>query len=206
MPLTGQVKQAFDTALERLKTFYDGQRPYDPVDNPGGFRRGGNVVNFAPSLQDVAEVGSGIGAMAAEVAQAADLVSGKTTAALAAATRAESAASAAEATLDGKAVRGSTSVNDSDYQILQTDVQVVMRTLTAPRAIYLPDVDTYPAGQDLVIFDGSGNCSAERPILIYPGPGTGDAIAYVDSVLILEQPYFPLRFRRGTANLWVRMS
>ncbi|KQQ13276.1 hypothetical protein ASF53_13965 [Methylobacterium sp. Leaf123] len=89
MPLSGQVKQMFDAAADRLKSFYEGQRPYDPVDNPGGLRRGGNVVNFVPALSDVAEVGVGIGVLAGEVSQAANLVVDKTTAALAAADRAE---------------------------------------------------------------------------------------------------------------------
>lgn len=110
------------------------------------------------------------------------------------------------ATLDNKMSRGSTPVLDADYQCLPTDVQVVTRTLTAPRAVYLPDVDTYPLGQDLVIFDESGTCSPETPILIYPGPDTDDVIGGADGNLILiEQPYFPLRFRRGTVNLWVRV-
>lgn len=106
--------------------------------------------------------------------------------------------------LDEKVSRGVTPVFNSNYNCLSTDVQVVMRTLEVTRSIYLPDVDSYPFGQDLVIFDESGNCSPNVPILIYPGIGTNDTIAGVESFIILEQPYFPLRFRRGTVNLWVR--
>lgn len=108
--------------------------------------------------------------------------------------------------LDGKAARGHTSVTDADYQCLQTDVQVGVMTLSAPRAISLPDVDNYPVGQDLMIADESGNCSEALTITIRPGSGTGDIIGGPDgaTTLVLSNPYQAVRFRRGAAKVWIR--
>lgn len=109
----------------------------------------------------------------------------------------------------GKAVaaavqRGHTAVLDKNYQVLPTDVQVGMVVLTAPRVVSLPDVDTFPLGQDLVIADESGACSDALTITIQPGAGTGDTIAGATSI-VLTSPYQGLRFRRGAANLWIRL-
>jgi hypothetical protein len=78
-----------------------------------------------------------------------------------------------------------------------------MITLTAPRVISLPDVDTFPF-RDLVIADESGACSDTLTITIQPGAGTGDTIAGATSI-VLSSPYQGLRFRRGAANLWIRL-
>lgn len=111
----------------------------------------------------------------------------------------------------GKAVAaaaklGHTLVSDANYQILATDVQVGVIALTAPRVLSLPDVDSFPLGQDLVIADESGACSDTLTITIQPGPSTGDAIGGAEnSTLILFAPYQAVRFRRGAANLWIRL-
>ncbi|PXW51302.1 hypothetical protein [Methylobacterium sp. B4] len=117
----------------------------------------------------------------------------------------------------GKAVAaaaklGHTPVLDANYQILATDVQVGIVALTAPRVISLPDVDTFPLGQDLIIADESGACSETLTIKIRPGTGTGDTIGGADvdpavgvSVVALSSPYQAVRFRRGAANLWIRL-
>ena len=206
MPLSGQVKQMFDAAADRLKNFYEGQRPYDPVDNPGGFRRGGNVVNYTPSLQDVAEVGSGISTLAVEVSQAANLVVDKTTAALAAADRAEGAASSAVNTLASKASIGITPVSNDSRICTPDDVLVSIQAINQPIAVFLPDADSYPYGQVLTVVDVSGDCSPEKYIQIYPGQGSGDTIAGADSnLIVIDQPYFAVKFVRGKFNLWVRV-
>jgi hypothetical protein len=96
-----------------------------------------------------------------------------------------------------------TSVSDANYQCLSSDAQVGMITLTAPRVISLPDVDTFPF-RDLVIADESGACSDTLTITIQPGAGTGDTIAGATSI-VLSSPYQGLRFRRGAANLWIRL-
>jgi hypothetical protein len=109
--------------------------------------------------------------------------------------------------LNAKAERGHTPVPDANYQCLQRDVQVGMTTLTAPRTISLPDVDTFPLGQDLVIADESGACSDTLTITIQPGPGTGDIIGSPEgaTTFVLSSPYQAVRLRRGAANLWIRL-
>lgn len=108
--------------------------------------------------------------------------------------------------LDGKATRGHTPVPDANYQCLQNDVQVGMIALTAPRTISLPDVDSFPLGQDLVIADESGACSDALTITIQPGSGTGDIIGGPEgaTTIVLFSPYQAVRLRRGAANLWIR--
>lgn len=108
--------------------------------------------------------------------------------------------------------RGHTIVSDTNYQCLATDVQIGIVTLTAPRVIFLPDVDTFPLGQDLVIADESGACSDAILIKISAGAGTGDIIGGADidpdleaGVVSLSSPYQAVRFRRGAANLWIRL-
>lgn len=96
-----------------------------------------------------------------------------------------------------------TAVSDADYQCLTGDAQVGIIALTAPRTISLPDVDTFPF-RDLVIADESGSCSEALTITIQPGAGTGDTIAGASSI-VLSSPYQGLRFRRGAANLWIRL-
>ncbi|MBB5762179.1 hypothetical protein HNR01_001799 [Methylorubrum rhodesianum] len=108
------------------------------------------------------------------------------------------------AALAAAAQRGHTTVSDADYQCLSTDVQVGMVSLTAARTVSLPDVDTFPLGQDLVIADESGACSESLTITIIPGSGTGDTIAG-DGSIVLTSPYQAVRFRRGAANLWIRL-
>jgi hypothetical protein len=108
----------------------------------------------------------------------------------------------------GKAVaaaaqRGHTPVSDANYQCLATDVQVGMKPLTAPRTIWLPDVDTFPF-QDLVIADESGVCSDTLTITILPGPGTDDVIGTSEGNVILSRAFEGAWFRRGAANLWIR--
>ncbi|WP_147019735.1 hypothetical protein, partial [Methylorubrum extorquens] len=61
---------AQQAAINRLLTYYDGDAPYDPTNNPGGFRRGGNVPNFEPALKDTATAVQGVGALVGD-AQAA---------------------------------------------------------------------------------------------------------------------------------------
>ncbi|MBB5765720.1 hypothetical protein ABEV34_11830 [Methylorubrum rhodesianum] len=102
---------------------------------------------------------------------------------------------------------GHTQVLDVDYQCVDEDVQVGIMTLTAPRVVSLPDVDDYPLGQDLVIADESGVCSDVRTITIQPGPDTGDIIGGADgaTTIVLSSPYQAVRFRRGAANLWIRL-
>ncbi len=39
-------------ALDRMKNFYEGDLPYDPENNPGGFRNRGHLYNFVNSLKD----------------------------------------------------------------------------------------------------------------------------------------------------------
>ena len=106
-----------------------------------------------------------------------------------------------------EAAGGHTAVSDANYQALQSDVQVGMVTLTAPRTVYLPDVDSFPLGQDLVIADESGACSDTLTITIQPGSGTGDIIGGPEgaTTIVLFSPYQAVRFRRGAANLWIRL-
>lgn len=96
-----------------------------------------------------------------------------------------------------------TAVSDANYQCLASDAQVGVVALTAPRTISLPDVDVFPF-RDLVIADESGACSETLTITIQPGAGTDDTIAGVAS-LVLTSPYQAVRFRRGAANLWIRL-
>lgn len=109
--------------------------------------------------------------------------------------------------LSGKASLGHTSVFDQNYSGLSSDVQVGFRTLTAPRIYSLPDVDTYALGQDHVVADESGACSDALTITIQPGAGTGDIIGGPEgaTTFVLTSPYQAVRFRRGAANLWIRV-
>ena len=116
-----------------------------------------------------------------------------------------------ETTLGGAiasaAQTGHTPVNDTNYTILPSDVQIGVVSLTAPRTVYLPDVDAFPLGQDLVIADESGVCSETLTITIQPGADTGDTIGNPDGSpsIVLFTPYQAVRFRRGAANLWIRV-
>lgn len=67
MPLS----PAQQAAINRLLTYYDGDAPYDPTANPGGFRRGGNVPNFEPALKDTATAVQGAGALVGDAQAAA---------------------------------------------------------------------------------------------------------------------------------------
>lgn len=98
---------------------------------------------------------------------------------------------------------GHTLVADADYQCMVTDLQVGIKPLTAPRTIYLPDVDTFPF-QDLVIADESGACSDALTLTILPGPGTNDVIGTSEGNVILSRAFEGAWFRRGAANLWIR--
>ncbi|CAO4183360.1 hypothetical protein [Methylorubrum aminovorans] len=111
-----------------------------------------------------------------------------------------------------KASLGHQAVADANYQCLTTDVQVGLTALTASRTVSLPDVDSFPFGQDLVIADESGACSDTVLIKIRPGVGTGDTIGGADTdpalgvgVVALSSPYQAVRLRRGAANLWIRL-
>lgn len=109
--------------------------------------------------------------------------------------------------LAAAAQRGHTTVSDTNYQCLTTDVQVGIVSLTAARTISLPDVDSFPLGQDLVIADESGACSDTLTITIQPGASTGDIIGGPEgaTTILLTSPYQAARFRRGAANLWIRL-
>lgn len=105
--------------------------------------------------------------------------------------------------LQNSAQTGHTLVEDANYQILPTDLQVGMKPLTAPRTIWLPDVDTFPF-QDLVIGDESLACSDALTITILPGPDTDDVIATTEGNVILSRPGEVVWLRRGgAANLWM---
>lgn len=102
-------------------------------------------------------------------------------------------------------VGGRTAVYDATYECKITDVQVGVATLTKPLTIYLPNVDDYPVGQDLVIADESGACSGALTISIQPHPTSNDMIGGADNnTIVLFQAYQAQGFRRGAANLWVR--
>ncbi|MCJ2086740.1 hypothetical protein MKK88_12165 [Methylobacterium sp. E-005] len=58
------LSDAVKAAISRLRTFYEGTKPYNAATNPGGLQNDGHRVNFVPALQDVGAV----------VAAAADLV------------------------------------------------------------------------------------------------------------------------------------
>jgi hypothetical protein len=103
------------------------------------------------------------------------------------------------------ATRGHTPISDRDFQCRRSDVQVGMVTLTASRTVFLPDVDTFPLGQDLVIADESGACSDTRTITIRPGAATGDVLGTSEGTVVLSGPYQAARFRRGAVNLWIRL-
>ncbi|MBB2961783.1 hypothetical protein [Methylobacterium sp. R2-1] len=60
-------------------------------------------------------------------------------------------------------------MQDANYQCSQSDAQVGMVTLTAPRVISQPDVDSFLLGQDPVIADESGTCSETLTITIRSG-------------------------------------
>lgn len=96
---------------------------------------------------------------------------------------------------------GDTAVYDRDHVAVASEVQIGFRALTAPRFVTLPDVDTFPLGQDLVVADQSGACSDTLTITIQPGAGTGDTISGVSQV-VLNSPYQTIRLRRAGAGVW----
>ena len=96
-----------------------------------------------------------------------------------------------------------TQVFDQDYQCKPSDTYVAMMTMTASRTIWLPDVDLYPSDQELVIAAESLACSPELPLIIDAGAGTSDSL--YGAPLYLENPRVGLRFKRGAANLWIRL-
>ena len=97
---------------------------------------------------------------------------------------------------------GHTAVADTNYQAVSTDTQIGMTALTAPRTVFLPDVDAYPQGQTLFVADESGNCSETLPITVAIMPSSGDTIAGQSSHT-LTSAYQGRGFRRGAANLWI---
>lgn len=64
MPLSA----AEQAAIDRLRSYYEGDNPYNSVTNPGGFRQGGHLYNFVPTLKDLAVVIVGAARLATEVA------------------------------------------------------------------------------------------------------------------------------------------
>jgi hypothetical protein len=50
------LSDAVKAAISRLRTFYEGTKPYNAATNPGGFQNDGHRVNFVPALQDVGAV------------------------------------------------------------------------------------------------------------------------------------------------------
>lgn len=64
MPLSA----AEQAAIDRLRSYYEGDNPYNSVTNPGGFRQGGHLYNFVPALKDLAVVIVGAARLATEVA------------------------------------------------------------------------------------------------------------------------------------------
>lgn len=103
----------------------------------------------------------------------------------------------------GAAATGHTPLSDTNYQVSFSDVDVAFTALTAPRVVKLCDVDTYPLGQDLVIGDESGACSATITITILVGDGTSDTIPQQsDGTIVLAYPFASVRLRRGAANIW----
>ncbi|WP_345819944.1 hypothetical protein ABC766_27320 [Methylobacterium fujisawaense] len=105
--------------------------------------------------------------------------------------------------ISAKSSRGHTTVADTNYQILTTDVDVGFTSITVPHIVKLCDVDAYPLGQDLVIGDESGTCSATNTITILVGDGTSDTIPQQsDGTIVLAYPYASVRLRRGAANIW----
>jgi hypothetical protein len=105
--------------------------------------------------------------------------------------------------ISGKANLGHTSVNNTNYQVLVSDVDVAFVALTAPRTVKLCDVDSYPLGQDLVIGDESGSCSAMNTITILVGDGSSDTIPQQsDGTIVLAYAFASVRLRRGAANIW----
>jgi len=61
-----------------------------------------------------------------------------------------------------------TTVNNTAYQILATDVLVVMTAISAARILTLPAASSYPIGQFLTILDESGSSSSTNTISIAP--------------------------------------
>jgi hypothetical protein len=105
--------------------------------------------------------------------------------------------------ISGKANIGHTAVSDANYQVVASDVDVAFTVLTASRVVKLCDVDTYPLGQDLVIGDESGSCSATNTITILVGDGTSDTIPQQsDGTIVLAYAFASVRLRRGAANIW----
>lgn len=102
----------------------------------------------------------------------------------------------------GGATIGGTRVDNTNYTVLPTDVQIEVRGLTAGRTITLWDVDTFPTGQPLLIGDFDGTCSPDRPITIQVGAGTGDTIAGQTAIQIAD-PYGSLEFRAGITDTWI---
>jgi hypothetical protein len=102
----------------------------------------------------------------------------------------------------GTAAIGHKAAPDADYQALVTDTQIGFAVLSAPRTVFLPDVDAYPLGQVLFIADESGQCSVDRPITISVTAGTGDTIAGQQAIQITDA-YQGIGLRRGAANVWI---
>ena len=97
---------------------------------------------------------------------------------------------------------GHTAAPDADYYVSLSDTQVGFANLSAPRTVYLPDVDAYQLGQVLFIADESGQCSVSKIITIVPTPGSGDSIAGQPAIQITDA-YQGISLRRGAANVWI---
>lgn len=107
--------------------------------------------------------------------------------------------------LAAKASLGAIPGLDADWEIPSGAVHVVVPPLTASHRWELPDADTYPPGQDLVIHDerrvlvGSG-----LVLTLVPLAGSDDTIpGYANNEIRLDGSVPFVRLRRGYyANTW----
>lgn len=113
-------------------------------------------------------------------------------------------AATAGAVLAGASVLSAVVGPDADWVIPATATHVVVPPLTASRVWSLPDVDTYPDSQDLVIADEGKLLGGTYTITLIPLAGSGDTIRDYPNGIVMQDAGDTVRQRRGIlSDTWV---
>lgn len=103
--------------------------------------------------------------------------------------------------LGGGLARGRTTVADTNYTVLISDMVITYTSITAARVLTLPaQGSTLPAGQEFIVKDESGSCSLTNTITITPPAGTIDGA----STLVLNSAYAKATVYTNGTNWFTR--
>lgn len=93
-------------------------------------------------------------------------------------------------------------VADADYSPSPVDKFVTYTSLTVTRTINLPAASTLNGGQEIIIIDGTGNCSSTITITIYPDGS--DTINGSNAPIVINTPRGYVRLVTNSSGGWHR--